>query len=111
MVDVQGDVLRPPHSTTPAAVKSNKNQKWVKLFNLVFDRGLISEAWSIGKIILVYKQKGETSDPSNYRPIRLLSCMGNLKVFTAVINIFSLLKKARSRLLIWYPERAVKQNN
>ena len=27
MVDVRGDVLRPPHGTTPAAVKSNKNQK------------------------------------------------------------------------------------
>ena len=26
MVDVRGDVLRPPHYTTPAAVKSNKNQ-------------------------------------------------------------------------------------
>ena len=28
MVDVRGDVLRPPHGTTPAAMKSNKNQKW-----------------------------------------------------------------------------------
>ena len=28
MVNVRGDVLRPPHGTTPAAVKSNKNQKW-----------------------------------------------------------------------------------
>ena len=27
MVDVRGDVLRPPHCTTPAAVKANKNQK------------------------------------------------------------------------------------
>ena len=27
MVDVRGDVLPPPHGTTPAAVKSNKNQK------------------------------------------------------------------------------------
>ena len=26
MVDVRGDVLRPPHGTTPVAVKSNKNQ-------------------------------------------------------------------------------------
>ena len=26
--DVRVDVLRPPHSTTPAAVKSNMNQKW-----------------------------------------------------------------------------------
>ena len=27
MVDVRGDVLRPPHSTTLAAVKANKIQK------------------------------------------------------------------------------------
>ena len=27
MVDVRGDVLRPPHCTTPAAVKANKNKK------------------------------------------------------------------------------------
>ena len=27
MVDVAEDVLRPPHCTTPAAVKANKNQK------------------------------------------------------------------------------------
>ena len=26
MVNVQGDVLRPPHGTTPAAVKANKIQ-------------------------------------------------------------------------------------
>ena len=26
MVDVRGDVLRPPHGTTPAAVKANKNK-------------------------------------------------------------------------------------
>ena len=28
MVDVRGDVLRPPHGTTPAAVKANKIQKF-----------------------------------------------------------------------------------
>ena len=27
MVDVRGDILRPPHGTTPAAVKVNKNHK------------------------------------------------------------------------------------
>ena len=26
MVDVRGDVLRPPHGTTPAAVKANKKK-------------------------------------------------------------------------------------
>ena len=59
-------------------------QLYVKLFNVAFYTGLIPEACSIGKTIPVYKQKGETSDPSNYRPITLLSCMG--KLFTAVIN-------------------------
>ena len=31
MVVVQGDVLRLPHCTIPAAVKANKNQKCVPL--------------------------------------------------------------------------------
>ena len=31
MVDVRGDVLRPLHCTTPAALKANKNKKWVPL--------------------------------------------------------------------------------
>ena len=57
---------------------------YLHLFNLVFDTGLLPEPWSIGKIIPIYKQKGQTTDPSNYRPITLLSCMG--KLFTAVIN-------------------------
>ena len=34
MVDVRGDVLRPPHGTTPAAVKANKIQKLTSLFIL-----------------------------------------------------------------------------
>ena len=59
-------------------------QLYLKLFNLVFDTGHIPETWSIGKIIPVYKQKGGPIDPSNYRPITLLSCMG--KLFTSVIN-------------------------
>ena len=32
MVDVRGDVLRPPHGTTPAAVKANKIQIAMKTF-------------------------------------------------------------------------------
>ena len=57
---------------------------YVNLFNLVFDIGIIPEAWSVGKIIPIYNQKGDKSDPSNYRPITLLSCMG--KLFTSVKN-------------------------
>ena len=31
MVDVRGDVLRPPHGTTPTAVKANKIQKIIEV--------------------------------------------------------------------------------
>ena len=32
----------------------------------------------------IYKNKGDTLNPENYRPITLLSCLG--KLFTAVLN-------------------------
>ena len=54
------------------------------LFNLVFDSGYIPESWTIGMIKPIYKNKGCVKDPSNYRPITLISCLGQL--FTAVLN-------------------------
>jgi len=57
---------------------------YCKLFNIVFDTGIIPTAWSIGVIQSLYKNKGDPKDPDNYRGITLLSCLG--KVFTAVIN-------------------------
>ena len=57
---------------------------YIKLFNLVFDSGIIPESWTCGVIKPMYKNKGSPEDPSNYRPITLLSCIG--KLFTAIIN-------------------------
>ena len=57
---------------------------YVKLFNLVFDTGLIPESWLVGNILPIYKHKGNIQSPENYRPITLLSCLG--KLFTAIIN-------------------------
>ena len=37
-----------------------------------------------GVIKPIFKQKRDTSNPENYRPITLLSCIG--KLFTGVIN-------------------------
>ena len=54
------------------------------LFNLVFETGIIPEIWTTGIIKPLYKNKGSPTDPSNYRPVTLLSCVG--KLFTAVIN-------------------------
>ena len=57
---------------------------YCKLFNIVFDTGVIPTAWSVGVIQSLYKNKGAPEDPDNYRGITLLSCLS--KVFTAVIN-------------------------
>ena len=40
--------------------------------------------WSVGNIIPIYKQNGNPTDPANYRPITLLSCLG--KLFTSILN-------------------------
>lgn len=40
--------------------------------------------WSIGRIIPVYKNKGDKNDPGNYRGISILSCFR--KFFTTVLN-------------------------
>ena len=55
-----------------------------KLFNIIFDSGLVPESWSIGDILPIYKNKGDPNLPENYRPITLLSCFG--KLFTAILN-------------------------
>ena len=56
----------------------------VKIFNLVLNTGLIPEEWCISLVQPIYKNKGETSDPDNYRGISLISCLG--KLFTMAIN-------------------------
>ena len=55
-----------------------------KLFNCVFDTGLIPESWTKGVIIPIFKNKGDPTDPKNYRPITILSCLG--KPFTSILN-------------------------
>ena len=54
------------------------------LFNSVFETCSIPEIWTTGIIKPPIKNKGSPTDPSNYRPITFLSCVG--KLFTAVIN-------------------------
>ncbi|MCW4343918.1 MAG: reverse transcriptase family protein [Candidatus Thiodiazotropha endolucinida] len=58
---------------------------YVSLFNLIFDTGLIPDSWLEGIIRPIYKNKGDPHDPSNYRPITILSCFG--KLFTSVLNL------------------------
>ena len=58
---------------------------YIKLFNLIFDTGLLPVAWLEGKICPIYKNKGDKLNPENYRPITVLSCLG--KLFTAVLKV------------------------
>ena len=55
-----------------------------KLFNTVLDTAILPDAWLVGVIKLIFKNKGNIEDPNNDRPITILSCVG--KVFTAVLN-------------------------
>jgi hypothetical protein len=60
------------------------NQVYEKLFNVIFDNGIMPSSWLIGMIKPIYKNKGDTFDPKNYRPITIVSCLG--KLFTAILN-------------------------
>ena len=57
---------------------------FVKLFNIIFESGIIPDLWSVGIVCPIYKNKGGAANPDNYRGITILSCYG--KLFTAVLN-------------------------
>ena len=68
-------------------IKSTKNiflPIYEKLFNLVFDSGIIPSAWLEGIIRPIYKNKGDIKNVENFLPITILSCLG--KLFTAMLN-------------------------
>ena len=46
--------------------------------------GIFPESWAKGLIVPVYKNKGDRSDPNNYRGITLISCV--CKMFTSLIS-------------------------
>ena len=57
---------------------------YIKLFNFIFDTGIIPDIWSKGIIHPIYKNKGDPKDPDSYRGITLVSSLG--KVYTAILN-------------------------
>ena len=58
---------------------------YTSFFNLIFETGIMPDAWLEGIIKPIYKKKGDPLQPENYRPITILSCFG--KLFTAVLNL------------------------
>jgi hypothetical protein len=45
-----------------------------KLFNFIFDKGVVPVSFSVGVIAPIFKKKGSSKDPKNYRAITLMSC-------------------------------------
>ena len=70
-------------------------QVLLKLFNVIFNTGIFPKIWAIGEIVPIHK-KGDVNDPSNYRGITLMSCLG--KLFTSIVN---------NRLTNWAEENHV----
>ena len=68
----------------------------VKLFNEILQSGDVIPEWVIGMIVPIYKN-GAKSDPSNYRGITLISCLG--KLFLSILNTRLMLYAYNENLL------------
>ena len=67
---------------------SNYNQlnELKKLFNLVLDFGYYSEKWNHGMIYTIY-ESAPKYEPSNYRGITFISCLGSLFITLLHVNV------------------------
>ena len=57
---------------------------FTRLFNLIFNSGILPDDWLTGIIKPIYKKKGNPKEPESYRPITIVSCFG--KLFTSILN-------------------------
>ena len=56
----------------------------LKIFNVLWERGYVSKEWKKATIIQIPKPNKNHSDPQNYRPISLTSCV--CKTYEKIIN-------------------------
>ena len=71
------------------------------LMNRSFEEGIFPDIWKIANVIPIFK-KGDKSQPSNYRLVALLSCIGKLQERIVLFNFLldnNLLYKYRSGFL------------
>jgi exonuclease III len=50
----------------------------LELFNKILITGSFPKSWKIAKIVMIPKKEGYTSNPNEYRPISLTSCLAKL---------------------------------
>ena len=70
-----------PDNCHPRLLKESAEilaQPMCDIFNKTFETGCIPEAWKTANVTALYKNKGEKSDPLNYRPVSLTSVPSKL---------------------------------
>ena len=68
-------------------IKESKNiflSSYVELFNNILADGIYPSAWCTSIIVPIFKNKGDPTAATNYRPISLTSCLS--KLFSSVLN-------------------------
>ena len=60
------------------------------LMNRSFSEGIFPDTWKLANVIPIFK-KGDKSQPSNYRPVALLSCIGKLQERIVFKNLYNFL--------------------
>lgn len=74
----------------------------LKLMNLSWRRGVVTQAWKEAKMVPIPKKDKEKMNPNSYRPIFLLSC--TCKLMERIINIRLIWHLETKRL--WLPQQA-----
>ena len=78
------------------------------LFNKSFRSGIFPEMWKEANIHPIYKKKGSQSDPTNYRPISLLSTLSKIMGKNVLKNIYGHLSEHQllsEKKTEWVPDK------
>jgi hypothetical protein len=65
----------------------------LRLFNLSLINEKIPKNWSLSYVTMIPKKSDDKSDPGNYRPISLTSCLGKLCERLILIRLEKFLRK------------------
>ena len=70
-----------PDEISPKLIKALGNslaKPLMLLFNKSLSLGQVPSDWKMANISAIFKGKGDSSDPTNYRPISITSCIGKM---------------------------------
>ena len=71
-------------------VTKSVSKPFCRLMNRSFDEDIFPEIWKLANVIPIFK-KGDKFQPSNYRPVALLSCVGKLQERIVFKNMYNFL--------------------